>query len=190
MLGAWFDDLYNRIHISPRNIALGNTFGNQTRTVNVWNAHLTPKVLDTIDGTGTEGMSITTPSTLPITFSVLAEKQFTLNVSLDGPAIINGIFLFGFTSPVIPGVVAWDMSSVTPTPTPELELIVTDPTLSILSTNAGEAVISWTPATPGFVLQETLSLAPTDWTNSPSGSTNPVTVPASLATKFYRVTKP
>ena len=101
MIGAWFDDLYNRIHIAPRNIALGNTFGNQTRTVNVWNAHLTPKVLDTIDGTGTDGMSITTPSALPITFSVLAEKQFTLNVSLDGPAIINGTFLFSFTAEAV-----------------------------------------------------------------------------------------
>jgi len=128
-------------------------------------------------------------------FNLYAGGEVVLGGELDGLATIGPpddtpIFLFGFTSPVIPGVVAWDMSSVTPTPTPELELIVTDPTLSILSTNAGEAVISWTPATPGFVLQETLSLAPTDWTNSPSGSTNPVTVPASLATKFYRVTKP
>ena len=52
------------------------------------------------------------------------------------------------------------------------------------------ATISWTPNTPGFVLQETASLAPAVWTNSPSGATNPVTVPATLPAKFYRLTKP
>ena len=107
-----------------------------------------------------------------------------------GPPDDPPIFLFGFSSPVIPGGVPWDMSSVTPTPTPELELIVVDPTLTISSTNTGQATISWTPNTPGFVLQGSLSLAPTAWTNSPSGTTNPITVPADLTTKFYRLTKP
>ncbi len=64
------------------------------------------------------------------------------------------------------------------------------PTLSIVPFGAGLARISWTPATPGFVLQETLSLTPTSWGNSPSGAANPVTVPATIPTKFYRLNKP
>ena len=64
------------------------------------------------------------------------------------------------------------------------------PTLSIAPAAPGFALISWTPKTPGFVLQETLSLAPTNWVNSPSGATNPVTVPATLPMKFYRLSGP
>ncbi len=64
------------------------------------------------------------------------------------------------------------------------------PTLTIVPAAPGLATIAWTPATAGFVLQETLSLAPTNWVNSVSGATNPVVVPATLPTKFYRLRKP
>jgi|SRR5580765_3058877 len=64
------------------------------------------------------------------------------------------------------------------------------PTLTIAPASPGNATISWTPATPGFVLQETLSLSPTNWVNAPSGATNPIVVPATLPTKFYRLFKP
>jgi len=64
------------------------------------------------------------------------------------------------------------------------------PTLKIVAAGAGQAQVSWTPATPGFVLQETLSLSPTNWINSASGSTNPIVVPATLPSKFYRLRLP
>jgi hypothetical protein len=64
------------------------------------------------------------------------------------------------------------------------------PTLTIVPAAPGQATISWSPNTPGFVLQETLSLSPVNWVNSPSGATNPVTVPATLPKKFYRLLKP
>jgi len=65
------------------------------------------------------------------------------------------------------------------------------PLLSISSMGAGEVTISWTPATDtNWVLQERLNLTTGAWTNSPSGATNPVTVPATLPTKFYRLFKP
>ena len=64
------------------------------------------------------------------------------------------------------------------------------PALSIVRLNATQARISWTPATPGFVLQETPSLSPTNWVNSPSGSSNPAIVPATLPIKAYRLRKP
>ena len=64
------------------------------------------------------------------------------------------------------------------------------PTLTIVAALPGTATISWTPNPLGFVLQETLSLSPPNWVNSPSGATNPVTVPATLPTKFYRLFKP
>jgi hypothetical protein len=53
-------------------------------------------------------------------------------------------------------------------------------------------MLSWTPSTSGFVLQETFSLSPANWVTSPSGATNPIpiAVPSSLLTKFYRLFKP
>jgi hypothetical protein len=64
------------------------------------------------------------------------------------------------------------------------------PTLIIARAGPGLAMISWTPSSPGFVLQETFSLSPTNWVTSPSGATNPIAVPSSLLTKFYRLFKP
>ena len=64
------------------------------------------------------------------------------------------------------------------------------PTLLIGPAAPGFATVSWTPATPGFVLQVTPTLTPSAWANAPSGATNPVTVPATLPTKFYRLWKP
>ncbi len=64
------------------------------------------------------------------------------------------------------------------------------PTLLIIGGAPGFATISWTPATPGFVLQVSPSLTPPAWTNAPSGATNPVTIPASLPARFYRLNQP
>ena len=65
------------------------------------------------------------------------------------------------------------------------------PTLYITNAAPGWATLWWTPATDtNWVLQERLSLNAGAWTNAPSGPTNPVTVPATLPTKFYRLFKP
>ena len=64
------------------------------------------------------------------------------------------------------------------------------PTLLIGPAAPGFATISWTPATPGFVLQSSPTLTPPAWNNAPSGATNPITVPATLPARFYRLFKP
>jgi hypothetical protein len=64
------------------------------------------------------------------------------------------------------------------------------PTLTIVPATPGNATISWSPNTPGYILQQTTLLSPSNWTNSPSGSTNPVVVPANQAARFYRLFKP
>lgn len=64
------------------------------------------------------------------------------------------------------------------------------PTLTIVPAVPGRATISWTPNIPGFVLQETRVLSPANWTNSLSGATNPIVVPATVPAKFYRLFKP
>jgi hypothetical protein len=65
------------------------------------------------------------------------------------------------------------------------------PTLTIVPAGPAQARISWSPATgTNWVLQESLNLSPANWTNSVSGSTNPIVVPATLPTKFFRLFKP
>ena len=64
------------------------------------------------------------------------------------------------------------------------------PTLTITRINATQARISWAPNTPGFWLQETTTLNPPNWVNSPSGVANPTTVTSSPDAKFYRLRKP
>ena len=64
------------------------------------------------------------------------------------------------------------------------------PTLKIVPGPPGQATVSWTPNTPGFVLQEALILSPANWINSLSGATNPVVVPATATRKFYRLSRP
>lgn len=63
------------------------------------------------------------------------------------------------------------------------------PTLTIVPFGPGQARISWTPNTPGYVLQQSSSLSPASWVDAPSGAANPVTVPATLPVKFYRLRK-
>lgn len=64
------------------------------------------------------------------------------------------------------------------------------PTLKIVPGTPGNAVISWTPPSTNWVLQENLNFGTTNWVNSASGSTNPIVVPATLPKKFYRLFKP
>jgi hypothetical protein len=64
------------------------------------------------------------------------------------------------------------------------------PTLYITNAAPGVATIWWAPPTPGYVLQSTDSLSPTNWVNAPSGTNNPATVSATAPARFYRLSKP
>jgi len=65
------------------------------------------------------------------------------------------------------------------------------PTLLILPAGLGLATISWNPNSPGFVLQMNNTVDnPAGWTDAPSGSANPTTVPSTGNQKFYRLRKP
>jgi hypothetical protein len=65
------------------------------------------------------------------------------------------------------------------------------PSLSIAANPPGFVTISWTPDTDtNWVLQETLSLSPTNWIDSTSGTNNPTMVAVTNAARFYRLKKP
>ena len=54
-------------------------------------------------------------------------------------------------------------------------------------TAATNAIVSWSPPTFGWHLEETPALNPAVWTNSPSGELNPVTVSATNPATLYRL---
>jgi hypothetical protein len=62
------------------------------------------------------------------------------------------------------------------------------PTLFI-QFSGGSVIISWSPATPGFVLEETTSLVSPSWSPAPTGNPT-VPIPASGEARFYRLRKP
>ncbi len=64
----------------------------------------------------------------------------------------------------------------------------TNTTLS-MTPDSSDFILSWGPELPGFVLQETSNLS-SNWVDSSSGSNNPVVIPATTPSMFYRVAKP
>ena len=73
---------------------------------------------------------------------------------------------------------------------PQAVQITNAPTLAIAPASPGFATVSWSPPATNWILQENLNLGTTNWVNSPSGATNPITVPATGPAKFYRLARP
>ena len=61
------------------------------------------------------------------------------------------------------------------------------PSLAIELAAPGELRISWSPDSPGWVLQERSSLLPSAWVTIPATTTNPMIISAGDSTKFYRL---
>lgn len=86
--------LYDRIIIEPSDIELGNVTSAQTMTFRVWNGFFSDKVLSDLVGTGTGGVSISEPLTVPGTIKQLAQLTYTVTVTVDGPYAINCVYTF------------------------------------------------------------------------------------------------
>ena len=93
---SYFDDYYNRIHISPSTLELGNVASEQVSPVNVWNAYLTPKILQSIDGIE-EGLNVSGQPDTPFLISALQERAWNVSILPDGPSSIdtNLVWQFG-----------------------------------------------------------------------------------------------
>lgn len=75
-------------------------------------------------------------------------------------------------------------------PAASSDSIPVPPQLTIGPGMLGTAIISWTPNAPGYVLQHSTSLAPSSWTDAPSGAANPVVVPVNVSARYYRLVRP
>lgn len=100
---AFVDDYYYRIHISPKQIDLGNVVSIQTTPVQLWNAHLTPRTLTSIEGTD-EGILVAGQPVPPMVFPALKELTWEVSVTPEGQPVLDTIVEWLFDNAEAPGV--------------------------------------------------------------------------------------
>ena len=93
---AWFDSYYNRIHVVPSKIALGDIAEIQYRTIEVWNAYLVSKTLSSIKAIDASGTTLTGPAA-PAVWEKLQHGIYNLTVSTNGDPNLNAVFEFVFS---------------------------------------------------------------------------------------------
>lgn len=89
-------DYYFRIHLIPKIINLGNLLSAQTREIEVWNAYLSPQKLSSIAERGTEGLTLKEPETTPTVFASLESRIYSINISVNGPPVVEASYTFNF----------------------------------------------------------------------------------------------
>lgn len=98
---SFYDDLYNRIHINPSALALGNLVSSQTRNVLIWNAHLVPKMYNSLVAINNESIEVTEPIIAGTDIGGLEEVQFVFNIGTDGPSTIAANYIFNIGGEIL-----------------------------------------------------------------------------------------
>lgn len=97
LIPAFKDDYYNRVHVIPRRIGVGNLVAPRTFEVEVWNAWIEQqKTLQSIDEAATTGITYQGPPSPPTVFERLESRLYDYTVTVDGPAQINATFTYDF----------------------------------------------------------------------------------------------
>lgn len=89
-------DYFNRIHIIPGKINVGNLLSAQSRTFEVWNSHRTPKLLSEVGEIGSDGLNLVQSESPPSTFGIFEARVYLLQVSTQGSPVIDATYLFDF----------------------------------------------------------------------------------------------
>ena len=91
------DDFFDRIHVEPRVLNLGNVSSVQQRAIRVWNAYRARALTLTAAAlTGGEGIVLTAPGVPPLPFSPMSERTWQVAVGTDGPPVIAATLAFQF----------------------------------------------------------------------------------------------
>lgn len=91
------EDLFDRVHVLPTALSLGNVVSELTREVAVWNAWRTiPQTLTALRLDGDPGSTLVAPGALPLALRPLQERVLTLTVGLDGPPVIDAVAMLSF----------------------------------------------------------------------------------------------
>lgn len=95
LLPGFGADWYDRMHVIPGTLALGNVISNLTRTVEVWNAWGSARTLSAVTASGTTGgITLSGQPAPPLDFGPLQSRLYTLTVSTAGDPVIDTRYTF------------------------------------------------------------------------------------------------
>lgn len=94
---SFVDDFYDRIHLIPTGIALGNLVSNTERTFAIWNAWRVQRTLSAVLVSGNDGLVIDGFPNPPYNYGPMAYVNYTLQASTDGPPNIVAEYRFQFS---------------------------------------------------------------------------------------------
>lgn len=97
VMRSYLLDYYDRIHLDPTSIDLGNLVTSQTRTVTVWNAWRSRAIsMTALQEVAADGITATGEGALPLAFAPLQMRSWTLAVTTDGPPVIDALLTWVF----------------------------------------------------------------------------------------------
>lgn len=91
-----FLDWYERIHVYPLELALGNIISVQIRTIVTWNAYFVERTLLDVVPVNDEGLTLTLTGPTPLLYAPLQEQDFDLQIDTEGPAVVDADYTFDF----------------------------------------------------------------------------------------------
>lgn len=95
---SYADDYYDRIHLLPARIDLGNLVSTQVRQVQVWNAWRTQsRTLTELDAANAGDITVTSPGALPLTFAPLQLRSWQLSIANEGQPAIDATLTWLFS---------------------------------------------------------------------------------------------
>ncbi|NMG48942.1 hypothetical protein GO613_12610 [Azoarcus communis] len=97
------DDWYDRVHVLPGSIDLGNVASLQTRQVHVWNAWRSARPLSALSLVGTGGVEVSGQPTPPIEFAPLQIREYLVSVQATGEPTLEtrALWLFDTETAVL-----------------------------------------------------------------------------------------
>ncbi|MCL2886539.1 MAG: hypothetical protein FWF20_07115 [Betaproteobacteria bacterium] len=94
---SYFDDYYNRIHLGPASVDVGNVVSTVTRQFYIWNANLVPRTLIAVDNIPSGVLLAPVDgSPLPSIYAALQEREWGLTVLSSGSSRIDSNIVFDF----------------------------------------------------------------------------------------------
>ena len=86
---------YDRIIVEPARSDIGNISAERTVYINVFNSFLVPRTLTSIGVANADGI-VLSPSSTPVTFGILEQKEYAVTITPDGPPSIKAVYTFTF----------------------------------------------------------------------------------------------
>lgn len=89
---------FNRIHLLPGTLALGNVLSSQVLSLEVFSSYFEARELQTVAlaGASPDGVQLTAPGALPLAFAPLQSRTWSVSVAGSGPPDIAATATFTF----------------------------------------------------------------------------------------------